>query len=103
MSGQPTPPRRRLAAGDQRRPAITAADRLSGPARRALAHIRARTITGRFACPLYDLPSRVREDALDELRKVGYRIVWTRGQVADDPTVTGGYVLDADQPAGSAR
>lgn len=41
-------------------------------ARRALAHIRARTITGRFACPLYDMPTRTWDGALAELRQAGY-------------------------------
>jgi hypothetical protein len=96
MTGEPTSPGRQPPAGANRPLALTAAgDELSGPARRALAHIRARTITGRFACPLYDMPPDVWDAALQELREADYRMVWTHGQVADDPTVTGGHVLAA--------
>jgi hypothetical protein len=102
MTGEPSRPTPRPAAGDHGRLATTAADGLSWPARRALAHIRARTVTGRFACPLYDMPAGVWAAALYELRRAGYAIVWTYGQVADDPTVTGGYVL-AGRPGGWAR
>ncbi len=66
---------------------------LSANARRALAHIKARTITGRFANQLYDMSQPAWRDALEELRAAGHRIEWTHGTVADDPTVTGGYVL----------
>jgi hypothetical protein len=75
-------------------PALGADTRqLGSAARRALAHISARTITGRFASRLYDMPADVWDSALDELRRAGHGIEWTFGQVADDPTVTGRYVL----------
>ncbi len=78
------------------------ADReLSANARRALAHIKARTITGRFANQLYDMSQPAWRDALEELRAAGHRIEWTHGTVADDPTVTGGYVLR--EPASHER
>ncbi len=70
-----------------------ASDALSQPARRVVARIRAWTITGRFACPLGNMPSTDWEHELDELRQAGYSIAWTYGQVLDGPTVTGGYVL----------
>lgn len=66
---------------------------LSEAARHVLAHIRGRTITGQFACPLWDMPAPTWQSALDELTHAGYPIAWTYGQVADDPTVTGGYIL----------
>jgi hypothetical protein len=71
----------------------TQTDRLTEPARRVLAHIRARTIAGKFACQLWDMPNTTWEAALEELRQSGYEIAWTYGIVADDPTITGGYVL----------
>ncbi len=66
---------------------------LSETSRRALAHIRGRTRTGRFACRLWDVSEADWAAALAELREAGYSIQWTRGAVADDPTVTGGWVL----------
>jgi hypothetical protein len=66
---------------------------LSAPAQRVLGHIRGRTLTGRFACQLWDMPTPTWQAALEELRHAGYSVAWTYGQVADDPTVTGGYVL----------
>jgi hypothetical protein len=96
MIGGPTSPGREPAAGASRALVPSAAaGELSGAARRALAHIRARTITGRFAYPLYDMPPHVWDAALDELRAGGYQIVWTHGHVADESTVTGGYILAA--------
>jgi hypothetical protein len=65
----------------------------SQDARRALAHIKGRTVTGRFACPLFNMPAERWALALDELRARRHRIEWTYGTVADDPTVTGGWVL----------
>jgi hypothetical protein len=69
------------------------ADTLSPAARHVLGHIRGRTITGRVACPLWDMPSATWDAALDELRCAGYPITWTLGQVLDEPTITGGYLL----------
>ena len=84
-------------------PALGADTRqLGSAARRALAHISARTITGRFASRLYDMPADVSDSALDELRRAGHGIEWTFGQVADDPTVTGGYVRVAHDNMSSA-
>jgi hypothetical protein len=68
---------------------------MSDNARRALAHITGRTRTGRFACRLWELSAVDWKAALDELRADGRRIEWTFGTVADDPTVTGGWVLRA--------
>ncbi len=65
----------------------------SDPSRRVLAHIRGRTITGRFATRLWNMSEREWDAALSELRAAGYDIRWTLGTVADEPTVTGGYVL----------
>jgi hypothetical protein len=39
------------------------------------------------------MPTPTWQAALEELRHAGYSVAWTYGQVADDPTVTGGYVL----------
>lgn len=66
---------------------------LSELARRALAHIRGRTVSGRFACRLWDVSQTAWDAALSELRAAGYQIDYTHGTVADDPTVTGGWVL----------
>ena len=77
-------------------------DQLSADARRALAHIRGRTVSGRFANQLYDMPDERWQTALDDLRRSGHRIEWTHGTVADDPTVTGGWRL-ADREAGPSR
>ena len=74
---------------------------LSANATRALAHIKGRTITGRFANQLYDMSQPAWRDALEELRAAGHRIEWVSGRVADDPTVTGGYVLR--EPASHER
>jgi hypothetical protein len=87
----PTPSLSRV--GDGRQDPWAPIDGLSDPARRILAHIRGRTITGRFACPLWNVPITTWQSALEELRHAGYRIAWTSGQVQDDPAVTGGYVL----------
>lgn len=67
--------------------------KLGADARRALAHIHARTVTGRFACRLYDMNESAWTAALAELRSAGYDIQWTLGTVADDPTLNGGYTL----------
>jgi hypothetical protein len=69
---------------------------LSPTTRRVLAHITGRTVTGRFACPLWDMPPSTWQSALDELEHAGYQIAWTYGHVQDDPTVTGGYILRAN-------
>jgi hypothetical protein len=66
---------------------------LSPPTRRVLAHVRARTLAGRFACPLWNVPASRWQSALDELEHAGYQIAWTYGQVRDAPTVTGGYIV----------
>jgi len=76
---------------------------LSPAAARVLSHITARTITGRFAARLYDMPRELWDEALDELRRAGQRIEWIYGQVADDPTVTGGYILVEVHHAGVAQ
>lgn len=75
---------------------------LSPAAARVLTHIKARTITGRFASRVYDMPRNVWDRSLDELRCGGHRIEWTHGLVADDPTVTGGYILVDAHHAGPA-
>ena len=80
----------------------SAVDReLSANARCALAHIKGPTITGRFANRLYDMSQPAWRGALEELRAAGHRIEWVSGRVADDPTVTGGYVLR--EPASRER
>ena len=61
-------------------------------ATRALAHITGRTRTGRFACRLWNMSEADWQAALAELREAGHRIDWKFGTVADDPTVTGGWV-----------
>ena len=66
---------------------------LSESAQRTLNHITGRTRQGDFACRLWDMPEEEWQLALGELDRAGYRIVWTRGTVADEPTVTGGWVL----------
>lgn len=102
MTGEPAPLSRERVLGYEGRPEmLEPPDGLSRPARRVLAHIRGRTITGRFACPLYDMPTHIWDSALDEVRQGGYAIAWTYGQVADDPAVTGGYVLAAHHGEGT--
>lgn len=66
---------------------------LSGDASRALAHITGRTRSGLFASRLWDMGEVRWSNALLELHSAGYRIEWVNGTVADDPTVTGGWVL----------
>jgi hypothetical protein len=68
---------------------------LSLTTRRVLAHNRGRTVAGRLACPLWNMPPSTCQSALDELEHAGYQIAWTYGQVQDEPTVTGGYILRA--------
>jgi hypothetical protein len=77
-------------------------EQLSVDATRALAHIRGRTVSGKFAHQLYDMPDERWQTALDELRRSGYRIEWTHSTIADDPTVTGGWRL-AERDAGLSR
>ena len=76
-------------------PSPMGAAELTPAARWALAHIRGRTVIGKFACQLWNMPTSVWHGAVAELGEAGYRIEWTHGTVADDPTVTGGYVLRA--------
>ena len=75
---------------------VTATEReaLSESARPALAHIRARTMQGKFASGLYWMSAREWQAALEELRAAGHTTVWVYGTVADEPTITGGWVLD---------
>ena len=68
---------------------------LSPTTRRMLAHITGRTLTGRFACPLWSIPPSTWQSALDELQHAGHQIAWTSGQVQDKPTATGGCILRA--------
>lgn len=68
---------------------------LTDDARRALAHITGRTISGGFACCFHDWEPERWQDALRVLGLRGYIIRFTHGRVADEPTVTGGCVLDA--------
>ena len=66
---------------------------ISEDAKRALAHIRGRTRSGRFACRLWDYTDDEWDAALSEIRAAGYSIRWTYGTVADDLAVRGGWVL----------
>jgi hypothetical protein len=66
---------------------------MSHNGQRALAHITGRTRSGRFACQLSNMPKADWDGAREELRAAGHRIEWTHGTMADDPTVTGGWVL----------
>jgi hypothetical protein len=72
-------------------PSPTGATELTPAAWRALAHVRRRTITGTFACRPLNMPTSVRCGALAELAQAGDWIESTDGQIADAPTVTGGY------------
>ena len=71
----------------------------SESARLALAHIRARTRQGKFASGLYWMPASQWQAALEELRAAGQAIVWVYGTVADEPTITGGWILDEHRTA----
>jgi hypothetical protein len=74
---------------------------LNADERRALGHLRGRTRTGKFACRMYDWTEQRWRDALDGLTNRGYRVRRVSGQVADDPTVTGGWILkNEDRGAG---
>ena len=64
----------------------------SDDTRRALAHIEGRTTSGLFANQLYYFSDKRWEAAIEPLRRDGV-IEWTHGTVADDPPVTGGWVL----------
>ena len=48
---------------------------------------------GLFANRLYDMPRHQWEQALAEPQRAGIELRWTHGTIADDPTVTGGWVL----------
>jgi hypothetical protein len=61
----------------------------------ALAHIRGRTISGKFAGQPWAWDERRWQQALARLRNGGHQIEWVAGQVADEPTVHGGWVLRA--------
>lgn len=67
-------------------------------AERVLAHIRGRTRMGKFACKPYYLSGEQFEQALRDITEQGpaqgYEISWIHGQVLDDPSVTGGWVID---------
>jgi len=60
--------------------------------RRALAHITGRTRQGSFANQLWNFSDERWAAAIAPLREEGL-ITWTLGTVADDPTVSGGWVL----------
>ncbi len=67
--------------------------------RRALGHIRGRTLGGRFAAKLWDWDERRWREALARLRAQGHQIEWVAGIVADEPTVAGGWVLRHSHPS----
>lgn len=69
-------------------------DTLTDDERRVLAHITGRTRSGGFANQFYDWDAGRWDRALGYLTAVGYVIRWVHGTVADDPTVTGGYVIE---------
>jgi hypothetical protein len=59
-----------------------------------LAHIRGRTRMGKFACRPHYPTREQHERALCDLQGQGHNIYWVHGQVLDEPTVTGGWVID---------
>lgn len=65
--------------------------------RRALAHILGRTRQGAFACRLWDWDERRWLASVSRLSDE-YPIRWVFGRVADEPSVTGGYVIDGLTP-----
>jgi hypothetical protein len=85
-----------VTAGPDPGPAVTSAQRDDD--QRALGHVRGRTVSGKFAARIYDWDERRWQAALARLRGAGHRIEWVDGQVADDPSVHGGWVLGYGEP-----
>lgn len=50
----------------------------------------------KFAVCPFDMTEPAWAAALTELQNAGHPIRWVAGQVLDDPTITGGWVLEAD-------
>jgi hypothetical protein len=65
----------------------------STDAQRAFAHITGRSRQGAFASQLWNWSDERWLAALDVLRCDQQLIRWSYGTVADDPTVTGGWIL----------
>jgi hypothetical protein len=70
-----------------------ALEALTGDDRRALAHICGRTTMGKFASGLHGWSGDRWRVAVDRLRSAGFPIRQVCGVVADDPAVTGGWVI----------
>jgi hypothetical protein len=66
---------------------------LSPNGKLVLGHIRGRTLNGGFASRIYNMWESDWEEALDEIRSAGYALTWVNGTVADEPSITGGWVL----------
>jgi len=49
---------------------------------------------GKFACRIYSWNEQRWRAALDGLTQRGYRVRRVSGHVADDPSVTGGWILE---------
>jgi hypothetical protein len=75
-------------------PGAEPTENLTSDDQHALAHIRGRTTMGKFASGLYDWNSDRWKTAIDNLTSASYPIRYVHGTVADDPSVTGGWVLD---------
>jgi hypothetical protein len=92
------------AVGDTSGTRLDGDESLGDSARRALNHIRGRTRQAAFtfANQLWDMPDKQWTAALEQIRNAGYEIYWTRGTVADEPTVTGGWRLDATREGAAA-
>lgn len=78
--------------GNSAYPTAGAGESLSDE-RRALAHIRGRTTMGKFAAGLYDWSDERWTGAINGLTAAGYPVQQVHGTIADDPTVTRGWVF----------
>jgi hypothetical protein len=76
---------------------------LSADEERALGHLRGRTRQGSFAAQPYDWDRARWDAALEGLRGRGYGINHGTVHIADDPGVTDGWTLAAEEPIGAAR
>ncbi len=58
-----------------------------------LAAIRGRTRQGKFAACRYDWPPQRWQAAIERLVAAGHPIRWIHGQVLDEPTIQGGWII----------
>ena len=76
---------------------------LSAEAARVVTQVRAPTDVGKFATGLRGMSEASWRSALEKLRAAGHRTERMLGTVADDPTVTGGYVLREPRKRAAAQ